>query len=190
MVSVYYLLAANAAQRCARAHIQTWFCSETRSMKWVLSISPDYWGYLDITLHSFKIWEFWGEFWGIETFYRSKFSPSTGVMTQIQSSRLDRILWSHRRWKVGPSQKFVNIIMRNSVNVQVYQILQILLASSSGLMGVSCLHGSHSCAAAVQLSYIHGLPMALWKNLNLKTWKQAKKNFESMVELYANIPCH
>ena len=48
-------------------------------MKWVLSISRDYWVYLDITLQSFKIWEFRGEFWGIETFYRSKFSPATGV---------------------------------------------------------------------------------------------------------------
>ena len=36
-------------------------------------------GYLDITWQSFKIWEFWGEFWGIETFHRSKFSPATGV---------------------------------------------------------------------------------------------------------------
>jgi len=50
-------------------------------MKWVLSISRDYCVYLDITLQSFKIWEFWGEFWGIETFYRSKFSPATGVRT-------------------------------------------------------------------------------------------------------------
>ena len=48
-------------------------------LKWVLSISRDYWVYLDNTLQSFEIWEFWGEFWGIETFYRSKFSPATGV---------------------------------------------------------------------------------------------------------------
>jgi len=48
-------------------------------MKWVWSISWDYWVYLDITLQSFKIWEFWGEFWGIEILYRSKFSPATGV---------------------------------------------------------------------------------------------------------------
>jgi len=48
-------------------------------MKWVASISRDYWIYLDITRQSFKIWEFWGEFWGIETFHRSKFSPATGV---------------------------------------------------------------------------------------------------------------
>jgi len=41
-------------------------------MKWVFSISRDYWVYLDITLQSFEIWEFWGEFWGIETFYQSK----------------------------------------------------------------------------------------------------------------------
>ena len=50
------------------------------SMKWFASISRDYWIYLDITCQSFKIWEFWGEFWGIETFHRSKFSPATGVM--------------------------------------------------------------------------------------------------------------
>jgi len=48
-------------------------------MKWVLSISRDYWVYLDMTLRHFKICEFWGEFWGIETFDRSKFSPATGV---------------------------------------------------------------------------------------------------------------
>jgi len=48
-------------------------------MKWVLSISRDYWVYLDITLQSFKIWEFWGEFWGIETFYWGELSPATDV---------------------------------------------------------------------------------------------------------------
>ena len=50
-----------------------------RPIKWVLSISRDYWVYLDITLQSFEIWEFWGELWEIETFYRSKFSPATGI---------------------------------------------------------------------------------------------------------------
>ena len=44
-------------------------------MKWVLSISRDYWGWPDVTLQCFEIWEFWG----IKTFYRSKFSPATGV---------------------------------------------------------------------------------------------------------------
>jgi len=48
-------------------------------MKWVVSISRDYWVYLDITWQGFKIWEFWGEFWGIETFHRSKFIPATWV---------------------------------------------------------------------------------------------------------------
>jgi len=52
-------------------------------MKSIVSISRDYWVYLDITLQSFKIWEFWGEFWGIETFHRSKFSPATGVKDRI-----------------------------------------------------------------------------------------------------------
>jgi len=51
-------------------------------MKWVLSISRDYWVYLDITFKSFEILEFWGEFWKIETFHRSKFSPATGVTAQ------------------------------------------------------------------------------------------------------------
>ena len=45
----------------------------------MVSISRDYWLYLDITWQSFKIWEFWGEFSGIKTFYRSKFRPATGV---------------------------------------------------------------------------------------------------------------
>jgi len=52
-------------------------------MEWVLSISRDYWVYLDIALQSFKIWEFWGEFWGTETFYQSKFSPATGVRLEM-----------------------------------------------------------------------------------------------------------
>ena len=49
-------------------------------MKWVWSISRDYWDYLYITIKSFKIWEFWGEIWGIETFHRSKYSPATDVI--------------------------------------------------------------------------------------------------------------
>ena len=36
-----------------------------------------------------------------------------------------------------PPQKFVNIIIRNSENVQVLEDLQTLLASSGGLLGVS-----------------------------------------------------
>ena len=52
-------------------------------MKWFVSISRDYWVYLDITWQSFKIWEFWGEFWGIETFHWSNFSPATGVRLEI-----------------------------------------------------------------------------------------------------------
>ena len=70
------------------------------------------------------------------------FSNRTSDTCQIQSSRLDRILWSHRWWKVVPSQKFVNIIIRNSNRLQVYQVSQILLVSSSGSMGVSCLRSS------------------------------------------------
>jgi len=54
-------------------------------MKWVFSISRDYWVYLDIALQSFEIWEFCGEFWGIETFYQNKFSPATGVKFSKES---------------------------------------------------------------------------------------------------------
>jgi len=54
-------------------------------MKWVLSISRDYWVYFDITVQSFKMWEFWGELRGIETFYWNKFSPATGVTTVLKS---------------------------------------------------------------------------------------------------------
>ena len=61
-------------------------------MKWVLSISRDYWVYLDITLQSFEIWEFWGEFWGIETFYWSKFSPATGVR-QRHCNAGEKVFW-------------------------------------------------------------------------------------------------
>jgi len=67
------------------------------------------------------------------------FPNRTSDTCKIQSSRLNRILWSHRLWKVVPSQKFVNIIIRNSRNIQLYQVSQILLASSSGLMSVSFL---------------------------------------------------
>jgi len=74
--------AANAAQRCTRTHIQTWFWWRKNPMKWVVS-TQDYWVYLDITWQSFKIWEFWGEFWEIETFHQSKFSPATGVSDMI-----------------------------------------------------------------------------------------------------------
>ena len=78
----------------------------------------------------------------------SRFSGSLSLQTQvrtrakIQSSRLDRILWSHRWWKVVLSQKSANESTRNSRVNQMYQVSQILLASSSGLMGVSCLQNS------------------------------------------------
>ena len=39
------------------------------------------------------------------------FPNRTSDRCTIQSSRLDRILWSHRWWKVVSSQKFVNIII-------------------------------------------------------------------------------
>jgi len=38
---------------------------------------------------------------------------------------------------VVPPQKFFNILIRNSENVQVFEDLQTLLASSGGLLGVS-----------------------------------------------------
>ena len=48
-------------------------------MKWIVSISRDYWVYLTLLWKISKISEFWGEFWGIENFSRSKFSLATGV---------------------------------------------------------------------------------------------------------------
>jgi len=57
-------------------------------MKWVVSISRDYWVYLHITWKSSKIWEFWGEFWGIETFYQSNFSPATSIRLSIKGIKL------------------------------------------------------------------------------------------------------
>jgi len=66
-------------------------------MKWVVSISRNYWVYLDITLQSFEIWEFWGKFWGIDTFYRSKFSPSTGVIEWLVDVQFSRKL-RYRDW--------------------------------------------------------------------------------------------
>ena len=38
-----------------------------------------------------------------------------------------------------PSQNFLNVIIRNSEIVQMFEDLQILLASSSGVLGVSWL---------------------------------------------------
>ena len=74
-------------------------------MKWVLSISRDYWVYLDITLQSFKIWECWGEFWGIETFYRSKFSPATGVNVLAKNRRNWQVIFMIQASK-SPKQDF------------------------------------------------------------------------------------
>jgi len=65
------------------------------------------------------------------------FPNRTSDTCKIQSSRFDRILWSQRWWKVVSPQKFVNIVIRNSENVQVFEDLQTLLASSGGLLGVS-----------------------------------------------------
>ena len=53
-----------------------------KSLEWVLSISRDYWVYLDITCKNLEISVFWVWVWGIETFHRSKFSPATGVTPQ------------------------------------------------------------------------------------------------------------
>ena len=86
-------------------------------MKWVLSISRDYWVYLDITLQSFKIWEFWGEFWGIENFYRSKFSPATGVnvlakffRTQSRQNEISEISPEQKVCYSNRNVKFENIM--------------------------------------------------------------------------------
>jgi len=65
------------------------------------------------------------------------FPNRTSDTCKIQLSRLDRILWSHRWWKVVLSQKFVNILIRNSEYLQVFEDSQILLTSLSGLLGVS-----------------------------------------------------
>ena len=67
------------------------------------------------------------------------FPNRTSDICKIQSSRLNRILWSHGWWKVVPSQNCVNTTIRNSINLQLYQVSQILLASSSSVICVSCL---------------------------------------------------
>jgi len=66
---------------------------------------------------------------------RDLFLNRTSDTCKIQPSRLDRILWSYRWWKVVPSQIFPNIIIRNFENVQVFEDSQILLASSGGFIG-------------------------------------------------------
>jgi len=43
---------------------------------------------------------------------------------------------------VVPPQKFVNVIIRNSENVQVFDDLQTLLATLGGLLGVSWLRNA------------------------------------------------
>jgi len=75
------------------------------------------------------------------SYFQSLIYFRTELLTRVKFSRH---VWtgfcgSHGWWKVVPSQKFVNIIIRNSRNIHLYQVSQILLATSSRLIGVSCL---------------------------------------------------
>ena len=75
------------------------------------------------------------------TYLQSFIYFRTELLTLAKSIRhvSTGFLWSHRWWKVVPSQNFLNIIIRNPEIVQVFEDSQILLASSSGFLGVSWL---------------------------------------------------
>ena len=62
--------------RCSKK----WRTFREKSLKWVLSISRDYWVYLNITCKNFEIWKFW-----ILNFEIWKFSPATGVIRLLIS---------------------------------------------------------------------------------------------------------
>jgi len=62
-------------------------------LKWVVSISRDYWIYFDIIWKSSKDSEFWEKVPRIGTFSSSKFSPATGV----------------RQWKRMLKTKYIHI---------------------------------------------------------------------------------
>jgi len=100
--------------RCSKI---LWICRKN-PMKWVASISRDYWIYLNITCQSFKIWKFWGEFWGIETFHWSKFSPATGV-TPVAGSIFGLLSQTHIskiEFKNGHVSRFC----------PVFQVIQVI----------------------------------------------------------------
>ena len=66
-----------------------------KSVKWVLSISREYWVYLTLLAKNLEISDFWVWVWGIETFHLSKFSPATGVITgrySVFSCEISRLL--------------------------------------------------------------------------------------------------
>jgi len=77
-----------------------------------------------------------------------KYIPYFQSLIYFQTELLTRVKFSCHVWTgfCGPtgdgkwsSQKFVNLIIRNSRNIHLYQVSQILLATSSRLIGVSCL---------------------------------------------------
>jgi len=68
-------------------------------LKWVLSISRDYWIYVDIIWKSSKNSEFWGKVPRIETFSSSKFDPATGVK--------ETVVW---RWRVATMSRLLKSI--------------------------------------------------------------------------------
>jgi len=111
------------------------------------------------------------------------FSNRFSDTCKIQSSRFDRILWSHRWWKEVPSPKFVNIVIRDSNRFQVYHVSQIWLVLSSGWMGPGRFVLVKSVlrimvAPLGSYVYVNGLSMLFKKIWNLspketnKTWTE------------------
>jgi len=101
------------------------------------------------------------------------FPNRTSDTCKIQSLRLDRILWSHRWWKVVLSEKLINIIIRNwSVSG-----FALLLASSSGLTGVSCSQAPlfETCLCHYVRIHVYKFYLDFVKNSeNLKTSKNGE----------------
>jgi len=99
-----------------------------------VSISRDYWVW---TWQSFKIWKFWGEFWEIETFYRSKFIPATGV-TRISSQlsvsdlgewrHICHFFWWQKMWCVA-FVTFLGRTWRSCTRKYYFQLLTFFVTS-------------------------------------------------------------
>ena len=64
-------------------------------LKWVVSISRDYWICFEITWKSSKNTEFWEKVPRIETFFSSKFDPATGVKETVFCKRNLQFYWSY-----------------------------------------------------------------------------------------------
>jgi len=91
---------------------------------------------------------------------------------------------------VVPSQKFVNIIIRNSLNLQVFEDSQTLLALSSVLLGVSWPRDPwfDPCLDELSEIFLKGGPEPLDKEINeIFGSKREDRLLDPFFELVQNI---